>query len=74
MTINTNWISEYANKNKLQQDHPCVIQLIQQKYLRQPSPKTLPYQLGDPQIVDTSDGQAQGILRILRNQVNIIIF
>ena len=54
----------------MQQDHPCVIRLIKQKYLRPPSPKNLPYRLGDPQTVDPSDGQAQGILRILRNQVN----
>ncbi|XP_046450489.1 protein Star-like [Daphnia pulex] len=59
---------EYANKNQLQQDHPCVIRLIRQKYLRQPAPTTIPYQLGDPQTLDPSDGQAQGILRILRNQ------
>jgi hypothetical protein len=66
--------SEYANKNQLQQDHPCVIRLIKEKYLRQPAPKTLPYRLGDPQTLDPSDGQAQGILRILRNQVTIFSF
>jgi hypothetical protein len=63
--------SEYANKNQLQQDHPCVIRLIKQKYLRQPSSKSLPYRLGDPQPLNPSDGPAQGILRILRNQVNL---
>ncbi|XP_046450490.1 protein Star-like [Daphnia pulex] len=61
---------EYANKNQLQQDHPCVIRLIKEKYLRQPAPKTLPYRLGDPQPLNPSDGPAQGILRILRNQTN----
>jgi hypothetical protein len=63
--------SEYANKNQLQQDHPCVIRLIKQKYLRQPASKSLPYRLGDPQPLNPSDGPAQGILRILRNQVNL---
>jgi hypothetical protein len=63
--------SEYANKNQLQQDHPCVIRLIKEKYLRQPASKSLPYRLGDPQPLNPSDGPAQGILRILRNQVNL---
>ncbi len=63
--------SEYVNKNQLQQDHPCVIRLIKQKYLRQPASKSLPYRLGDPQPLNPSDGPAQGILRILRNQVNL---
>ncbi|XP_057367395.1 uncharacterized protein LOC130688432 [Daphnia carinata] len=61
---------EYANQNKLQQDHPCVVQLIRKNYLVRPAPKSVPYQLGNPLLLDPSDGQAKGILRILRNQTN----
>ncbi|KAI9562622.1 hypothetical protein GHT06_010076 [Daphnia sinensis] len=61
---------EYANQNKLQQDHPCVVQLIRKNYLVQPAPQNVPYQLGNPLLLDPSDGQAKGILRILRNQTN----
>lgn len=61
--------SEYANDKKLQQDHPCVIQLIRDKYLRQPANKNLPYQLDHPEKVDSSDGQAKDIRNILKNKV-----
>ncbi|XP_032788643.2 uncharacterized protein LOC116925994 isoform X2 [Daphnia magna] len=61
---------EYANKNKLQQDHPCVIRLIRRDYLRKPSPQHVPYRLDVPESADPSDGQAQAILRILQNKTN----
>jgi hypothetical protein len=62
--------TEYANDLKLQQDHPCVIRLIREKYLRQPANKELPYQLDHPEKVDSSDGQAKDIRNILKNKVN----
>ncbi|XP_046452745.1 uncharacterized protein LOC124200519 [Daphnia pulex] len=61
---------EYANSNKLQQDHPCVIRLIQNTFLRQPSSIHIPYNLNYPEKSDPSDGQSKGILRLLRNQTN----
>ena len=63
---------EYANAEKLQQDHPCVIHLIRKQYLRQPAPRSQPYLhlLNNGDVLDDpSDGQSKGILRILRNQV-----
>ncbi|KAK4007005.1 hypothetical protein OUZ56_012160 [Daphnia magna] len=65
-----NCTEEYANENKLQQDHPCVIRLIRRKYLLQPAPKTLPYRLTIPESKNPSDGQSQAILRILQNKVS----
>ena len=39
------FISDYINENKLAQDHPCVIKLIRQMYLKPPSPRDVPYNL-----------------------------
>ena len=66
-------IIEYANDKKLQQDHPCVIRLIRDKYLRQPADKNLPYQLDHPERIDSSDGQAKDVRNILKNKVSQII-
>jgi hypothetical protein len=60
---------EYANENQLQQDHPCVIRLIRENYLRHPAPKNVPYNMNDPETIDPSDGQSFEILRLLHNQV-----
>nr|CAH0102662.1 unnamed protein product [Daphnia galeata] len=61
---------EYANKYQLQQDHPCVIRLIRENYLRLPAPKSLPYNFNHSETVDPSDGQSKEILRLLQNQTN----
>lgn len=58
---------------RLPQDHPCVIHLIQQAYLRKPANRSLPYNLNKPSQIDPSAGQSQAILRLLRNQVCTII-
>ena len=63
-------ILEYANTNQLQQDHPCVIRLIRESYLRQPAPKNVPYNMNHSETIDPSDGQSKEILRLLHNQVN----
>ncbi|KAK4010381.1 hypothetical protein OUZ56_019527 [Daphnia magna] len=59
---------DYANANKLQQDHPCVIQLIRRDYLRPPASKSLAYQMDHPESIDPSDGQSKAILKILQNK------
>ncbi|EFX75269.1 hypothetical protein DAPPUDRAFT_323557 [Daphnia pulex] len=59
---------EYANEKKLQQDHPCLIQLIRDKYLLQPASKELPYVLDHPETIDPSNGQANDIREILKNK------
>ncbi|XP_046632199.1 uncharacterized protein LOC124311872 [Daphnia pulicaria] len=61
---------EYANVKKLQQDHPCVLHLIKNAYLRQPAPRNIPYNLNYPELVDPSDGQSKAILRLLRNMTS----
>jgi hypothetical protein len=61
---------DYVNHYKLQQDHPCVIHLIQTSYLRKPTPLSLAYNLSKPEFTNPSDGQSQAILRLLNNQVN----
>jgi hypothetical protein len=62
-------ISEYANSNQLQQDHPCVLNLIRNDYLRLPAPNNLPYRMDHPEVMDPSDGQSEAILKILQNKV-----
>ncbi|XP_046632872.1 uncharacterized protein LOC124312410 [Daphnia pulicaria] len=59
---------EYANEKQLQQDHPCVIRLIRDQYLRQPAPRDQPYQLDHPNKKDPSDGQSKDIIKILKNK------
>jgi hypothetical protein len=61
---------DFANKNQLQQDHPCVVYLIRRNYLQKPTSLNVPYNLSKPKIINPSDGQSQAILRLLRNQVN----
>ncbi|XP_057372133.1 protein Star-like isoform X2 [Daphnia carinata] len=58
----------YVNAHKLQQDHPCVIQLIRRDYLHPPASKSLAYQMDHPDSVDPSDGQSKVILKILQNK------
>ena len=62
-------ISEYSNSNQLQQDHPCVLNLIRNDYLQLPAPNNLPYRMDHPEVMDPSDGQSEAILKILQNKV-----
>ncbi len=66
-------LKEYVNEKKLQQDHPCLIQLIRDKYLLQPASKELPYVLDHPETIDPSNGQANDIREILKNKVSRIM-
>ena len=60
---------EYANANKLQQDHPCVIELIRRQYLHEPAPPNTPLNLKYPKHKNPSAAQSQAILRLLGNLV-----
>ncbi len=62
-------ISDYANANQLQQDHPCVINLLRSNYLRLPAPNNLPYRMDRPEVMDPSDGQSEAILKMLQRKV-----
>ena len=46
-----------------------VVRLVQDTFLRQPSPRNIAYKLNNPALVDPSDGQSKGILRLLGNHV-----
>ncbi|KAK4005095.1 hypothetical protein OUZ56_006820 [Daphnia magna] len=61
---------EYANTHRLQQDHPCVLDLIRKRYLKKPWGPEIPLDLHNPQTADPSAGQAKAVMRILRNQKN----
>lgn len=65
------------NKNKLAQNHPCVIEMIRRHYLHDPSPPGVPYDLDHPK-ANIGIGQSTShqvsilapyILGILKNQV-----
>ena len=60
---------QYANDNRLQQNHPCVIQLIRRHFLQPPAPKESLLNLKFPNHTNPSAGQSQAILQYLRNQV-----
>ncbi len=57
------------NYNRLQQDHPCVINYIRSHYLKKPSPPNTPLKLDYPDVKDPSDGQPQTIMSLLKNKV-----
>ena len=60
---------ESMNSDRLQQDHPCVIEIIKRFFLHPPAAPEVPYVLSSPNKIDPSAGQAAGILNYLRNQV-----
>lgn len=58
------------NLNRLQQNHPCVIETIRRRYLHPPADPDVPYVLQAPaNAIDPSAGQAKSILKYLGNQV-----
>ena len=58
------------NYNRLQQDHPCVINYIRRHYLISPPPKGTIRMLDYPEVENPSDGQANRILKLLHNKVS----
>ena len=65
---------QYANDNRLQQNHPCVIELIRRHFLQPPAPKDSLLNLKFPNHTNPSAGQSQAILQYLRNQVRTSSF
>ena len=51
------------NANKLQQDHPCVIDIIRRFYLHHPPPANAPLLLDNPGQLDPSAGQVVDLLK-----------
>ena len=72
--IRFDFIADYINYHRLQQDHFCVIEMIRKNYLNQPAPETESLVLRNPQTVDASAGQAGAILRHLNNQASFFFF
>lgn len=67
--LKSNLFVESMNFNRLQQDHPCVIEIIRRRYLHPPADPDVPYVLNAPNTTDPSAGQAKRILKYLGNQV-----
>ena len=63
-------VTEYANSQRLQQDHPCVLELVKRSFLKEPFPRHVPYELRQKDKRDPSAGQANAIMRILHGQEN----
>lgn len=58
------------NDNQLQQDHPCVIDVIQRLFLDQPAPPLAKYNLNYLDKANLAGIETKTILkRLLRNQV-----
>ena len=53
---------------KLQQDHPCVIEIIRRNYLTLPSDREK-LNLNYPEVADQSAGQSTVVLTLLKNKV-----
>lgn len=53
------------NTNRLEQDHPCVIEIIRKHYLRPPPSPDVPYHLQRPDVADPSPGQTTFVLNKL---------
>ena len=62
-------LTDYANHNRLQQDHPCVIDLIRRHYLHEPAAPHISLNLKFPNHTNPSQGQSQAILKLLGNMV-----
>ena len=60
---------ELINTRKLQQDHPCVIDIIKKLFLHRPNVIHNSYRLDRDKDIDPSVGQARTILRHLLLQV-----
>jgi hypothetical protein len=60
------------NRNRLQQDHPCVINYIRRHYLNAPPSHDISLLLDYPEVEDPSDGQPEKILKILKNKVSLL--
>ena len=62
------------NAHKLQQDHPCVIEIIRRHFLKKPSPPNVPLKLESSNDKDPSPGQSGVIFKLLKNKVPAMFF
>ena len=65
---------EYMNRNRLQQDHPCVVNYIRRHYLNSPAQRNVPLKLDYPEEKEPSEhGQPSVILDLLHNKVSYLL-
>ena len=57
------------NSQRLQQNHPCVIEMIRKKYLYPPADGDSEYDLLHPDVIDPSKGQTALRRKLFGNQV-----
>lgn len=60
----------YINAEKLEQDHPCVIDIIRQRFLAAPSPPDAPYILQDENSAVADHSQARQVTTVLKHLNN----
>lgn len=65
---------EYMNENKLQQDHPCVIEIIRRFYINGPAHAGAPLILANPDEIDPSAGQVTAIIKHLKQRKVCFLF
>ena len=66
---------DFMNANKLQQDHPCVIEIIRRFFLNEPPPANVPLILDNPGDLDPSAGQVTAIVKHLKqHKVKYLIY
>ncbi len=61
--------AELLNAFRLQQDHPCVIDIIRRNYIKYPELFDTPLNLDYPEDEDPSEGQSKLVLQYLQNKV-----
>lgn len=64
--------ADYVNSHQLQQDHPCVIDIIRRKYLHSPSAVNGSVFVERTDVIDPSAGQSSIVLPHLNNKVCFI--
>ena len=60
--------SDTVNSVVMEQDDPCILNLLRDQYLHPPSKDKI--NLEAPEVTNPSMGQAQSILEILKNKVS----
>ena len=60
---------DYINTHKLAQDHPCVLNIIRNKFMNQPVSRDVPYNLEDSSKIKTINDTE--IKHLLKNKVGL---
>lgn len=63
---------ELMNTERLQQDHPCVLNNIKKHFLNPPAASNEALHLDYPEIADPSVGQTEAVTYLLKNKVRFL--